>query len=135
MSCGRFILPSPAEKPLALLQKACFVYPQNLLFGAERFHHIIAHDIAKRIRIPPAATKDRLLPPRSRITRRLGAHPARLAPLVAKQPVQDQTRRSSHALLRAQSPNPPLPIPQRCRPTLPRPPDPSTPPPLQTQKA
>src|SRR3546814_7053593 len=92
-------LPISARR-LALLQKAGFVDHQNRIVGAERFHHIIAHDIAKRIRIPPAATKDRLLPPRSRITRRLGAHPARLAPLVAKQPVQEQTRRSSHALLR-----------------------------------
>ena len=45
--------------------------------------------------------------------RHLGTHPARLAPLVAKQPVQEQPRRSRHALLREKSAHPHLHIPER----------------------
>ena len=45
---------------------------RNRICGARRLHRIIAHDVAKRIRIPPATAKHRLLPPRPRIARRLG---------------------------------------------------------------
>jgi len=54
--------------------------------------------------------------PRPRIASRLGARPARLAPLLAEQPVEKMRRRSRHARLREQRPQPTLHFTQRRRP-------------------
>src|SRR5271156_1238478 len=51
---------------------------------------IVAHDIAQGIRIPVPATKDRLLPPWTRIASSLRPHPAGLALLIAEQTFQKQ---------------------------------------------
>ena len=78
------VLTADAARGLALLEKTSFVDDQHRIVGGERLHHIITHDVAKRIRIPPATAEDRLLPSRSRITGRLGPHPPGLAPLVTQ---------------------------------------------------
>src|SRR3546814_16001420 len=101
------ILTAHAARRLALLQKAGFVDHQNRIVGAERFRHILAHDIANRIRTTPAPTKDRLLPPRSRITRRLGARPPPPAPLRAKPTGKENTRPSRPTSSTKQTPKPP----------------------------
>src|SRR6202521_3191726 len=51
---------------------------------------IVAYDIAQGISIPIPTTKDRLLPPWTRIASRLRAHPTGLALLIAKQTLQKQ---------------------------------------------
>jgi hypothetical protein len=67
-----------------LLQEPGLVDDENRIFRRERLEQILAREVAKRVRVSPVTAKDRLLPPRPRITRRLGPHPARLAPHVTK---------------------------------------------------
>ena len=62
-------------------EESGFVYDQHRIVGGERLHHLITRNVAKRIRSPPATVEDCLLPPRSRITGRLSAHPPGLASL------------------------------------------------------
>jgi hypothetical protein len=59
-----------------------------------------------------------LRPPGPRVTRRLGPHPARLAPLRPKQPIEEMASRRRHPVLRKQRTAPRLRIPQRRRPQL-----------------
>jgi hypothetical protein len=92
----------------------------NRIIGGESLNNIVAHDVAQRISIPPAATENGLLAPGTRIARRLRRHPAGLAPQGSKQTVQEQAGRSGHPFLCEQGPYPRLHIPQRRRPKLQR---------------
>ena len=85
---ARVLACNPARN-FALLQKAGLVNDQNRILISKRFQRVIAHDVAQRIRVPPPAAQDRLLAPRTGIARRFRAHPARLAPLIPKQTVQE----------------------------------------------
>ena len=106
----RVLARNPARR-LALLQKAGLVDDKDRLRVGERFQRVLAHDVAQRIRVPPAAAQDRLLPPRAGITDRFRAHPARLAWLVPQKPVEKLSRRSRNPLLTEQGTNPRLHIP------------------------
>ena len=64
------VLATDAARGFALLEKAGLVDHQHRIGGAKRLDHIVAHDVAQPVRIPPPAAKDRLLPPRPRIARR-----------------------------------------------------------------
>ena len=79
------VLPRHTARRLALLQKTGLVDDQNRVLIGKRFQRVFAHDVAQGIRIPPPAAQDRLLTPWAGIARRLRAHPARLARLVAQQ--------------------------------------------------
>src|SRR3954468_21728366 len=76
------VLPSHAAGGLALLQEPCLVNHQDGIRFGKRLDHVLAHNIAQRVGIPAAPPQDRLLPPGAGVTRRFGAHPARLAPLL-----------------------------------------------------
>lgn len=76
------VLATHAAGGLALFQEPGLVDDQYRIVGTQRLDHIVANDVAKRVRIPPATAKNSLLPPRARIPRRLGAHPPGLATLV-----------------------------------------------------
>jgi hypothetical protein len=115
----RVLARNPARR-LALLQEAGLVDNQNRLLVGQGFQRVIAHNIAQRIGIPPAAAQDRLLTPRAGIARRLRPHPARLARLVTQQPVKKLSRRRGDPLLAEQITYPSLHIPQRRRPKLQR---------------
>ena len=112
------VLPSHAARGLALLQKTGLVNDQNRVIRCQVFERILAHNIAQSIGIPAAPPQDRLLPPGTGITRRLGPHPACLAPLLPQQPVKKQTGRYCYPFLREQRAHPPLYLPQRCGPKL-----------------
>ena len=120
LACRARILPRDAAGRLALFQKSRLVDDENRILVGQRFQRIIAHDVAQCVRVPAPATKDRLLPPRPWIACRFGPHPAGLAPLFAKQPVEEILCRPCHALLREQRPHPTLHITQRRRPQLQR---------------
>src|SRR5665811_1911820 len=110
------ILARNAARRLALFQKAGLVDDKNRLLISQGFQRIIAHHVAQRFRVPPAATQDRLLTPRAEIPSRFRAHPARLARFAPKQPIQEIPCRRSDPLLAEQRTNPRLHIPQRGRP-------------------
>src|SRR6267378_4581764 len=74
---------------------------------------IVADNIAQGIGIPIPATKDRLLPPWTRIARRLGAHPTGLALLIAEQTFQKQACVPRNAFLPEQRTYPLLHFPKR----------------------
>src|SRR6266852_5379193 len=76
-------------------------------------HDIVADNIAQGIGIPIPATKDRLLPPWTRIARRLGAHPTGLALLIAEQTFQKQACVPRNAFLPEQRTYPLLHFPTR----------------------
>jgi hypothetical protein len=71
----------------------------------------IAHDVAQRICVPPAAAQDRLLAPGTRIASCFRAHPARLARLVPQQAIQKQSRRCRKPLPTKQGTNARLHVP------------------------
>jgi hypothetical protein len=112
------VLPRHAAGGLALLQKAGLVNDQNGVIRRQVFERILAHHVAQRIGLPAAPPQDRLLPPGAGVTGSLGAHPARLASLLPKQPIEKHTRRCRYPFLREQGAHPPLHLPQRCRPQL-----------------
>src|SRR5215211_811291 len=85
--------------------------------GLER---VLARHVAQAVRLPATPAEDRLLPPRPGVARRLGPHPARLAPLRTKQPVDKQARRACHPFLGEQRPHPRLGLAQRRGPQLQR---------------
>src|SRR3954462_8926486 len=87
---GAGVLPPDTAGSLALLQKTGLVNHQHRAFVRQVLDHIPADNIAQRIGIPAAPPQDRLLPPGARITRRLGPHPARLAPFLPQQSVKKQ---------------------------------------------
>ena len=103
------ILPANAARGLALLEKSGLIDYQNRVIVGERLKRIAAHEIAQVIGFPPAAAQYGLLPPRARIASGLRPHPARLAPLIAKQAVQECSCRSRNPLLRKQRAHPLLP--------------------------
>ena len=120
LACRTGILTADAARRFALLQEAGLVDHQNSVVGTKRLGDIVAHDIAKGIRIPWGAAQNPLLPPRPRVSCRLRTHPAGLAPLITQQSVQEQTRRCRHTLLQEQPPHSRLHIPQRRCPKLQR---------------
>jgi hypothetical protein len=87
------VLPPDTAGRLALLEEAGLVDHQHRVLGRKMLDDVLAHDVAQRISIPAPTAKNGLLPPRTRIPRRLGPHPSRLAPLSPQQPVQEQTGR------------------------------------------
>ena len=112
------VLPPHAARSLALLEEARLVNHQHRVRVGKRLQRIRAHHVAQRVRIPPATAQDGLLPPRAGVARRLGPHPAGLAPLRSQQPIQEQTRRLRHARLGEQRTNAGLGVAQRQRPQL-----------------
>src|ERR1019366_1119750 len=94
------VLTSDAAGGLTLLQKSSLIDNENRILISQAFQRIIAHNVAQRIGVPSAATQNGLLTPGTGIACRLCTHPASLAPLSAKQPIQEQTCRSRHTLLR-----------------------------------
>jgi len=114
------VLPRHAAGGLALLEEAGLVDHQHRLRVGQRLQRVVAHQVAQRVGLPAAAAQDGLLPPGAGIARRLGPHPAGLAPLGAEQAVQEQPRRDRHPLLREQRPDPPLHLAQREGPQLQR---------------
>jgi hypothetical protein len=114
------VLAPHAARRLTLLKEACFVDHQHRIRVGQRLERILAHHVAQRIRIPPAAAKDGLLTPRPTITCRLGSHPPCLASLRPEQAIKEQTRRRRHPHLRKQGPQPRFDLPQRRRPQLQR---------------
>jgi len=109
--------PTPQD---ALLEEAGLVDHQHRVRVGQRLQRVVAHDVAQRLRVPAATAEDGLLPPRPGVARRLGAHPAGLAPLVTQQPIQKQPRRSRRPVLREQGPQARLHVPKRRRPKLQR---------------
>src|SRR5271168_4413250 len=92
LACRTGVLPRHAARRLALLEKASLVDHDDRIVIRQMLDDIVAHDIAQGIRIPIPATKDRLLPPWTRIASRLRAHPAGLALLITEQTFQKQAR-------------------------------------------
>src|SRR5271154_39739 len=90
LACRTGVLPRHAARRLALLEKAGLVDDEDRIVICQMLDDIAAHDIAQGIGIPIPATKDRLLPPWTRIASRLRAHPAGLALLIAEQTFQKQ---------------------------------------------
>jgi hypothetical protein len=107
------ILTGHAAGGLALLEKSGFIDHENRVIGSQGLDCIIADNIAQSIRIPPAAAENSLLAPGTGIARRLRSHPSGLAPLSAKQAVQEKPGRNRYALLAEQGPNSSLNFPQR----------------------
>ena len=100
-----------------LLQEAGLVNDQNRRLLGKRFQCVLAHNLAQRVGVPPAAAQDRLLTPGTEITHRLRAHPARLSRFVAKKSVQKLPSRYGNPLLTEQGTYPRFHIPQRRRPS------------------
>jgi hypothetical protein len=73
---------------------------------------VFAHQVTQRIGFPPISAQKRLLPPRAGIAGHLRAHPPCLAPRLAQQTVQEQSRIHRRALLCEQRPHPSLHVPQ-----------------------
>jgi hypothetical protein len=81
-----------ATGSLALLQKSGLINHQYRIIIAKMLDDIVVHHIAQRIGLSAVTAQKGSLPPSTRIARRLGAHPAGLAPLIAEQPIQKQFR-------------------------------------------
>jgi hypothetical protein len=114
------VLARDAAGGLALLEKSGFIDHQHRIRVGQRLQRVVAHDVAQRVRLPPAPAEDGLLPPRPRVARRLGPHPGGLAPLRPEQPIEEQAGRGRHALLGEQGADPRFGVPQRRRPQLQR---------------
>ena len=112
------VLSRHAAGRLALLEKASLVDDQHRVFVTEMLDHIIAHQIAQRIGVPPIAAQKLLLAPRAGIARRFRPHPASLAPFFAQQSVHERARTRRRTRLRKQRTHPSLHVPQRRRPQL-----------------
>src|SRR5271156_3088209 len=113
LPCRAGVLPRHAARRLALLEKASLVDHQHRIVICQMLYDIVAHDIAQGIRIPIPATKDRLLPPWTRIASRLRAHPAGLALLIAEQTFQKQACVPRNPFLPEQWTYPLLNLPKR----------------------
>jgi Acetyltransferase (GNAT) domain len=116
LACRTGVLPRHAARRLALLEKASLVDHEDRIVICQMLDDIVAHDIAQGIRIPIPATKDRLLPPWTRIASRLRAHPAGLALLIAEQTFQKQACVPRNPLLPEQWTYPLLNLPKRRSP-------------------
>ena len=86
----RAALPRHTARRFALLEKAGLVDDQDRVVIRQMLNDIVADNIAQGIGISIPATKDRLLPPWTRIASRLRAHPPGLALLIAEQTFQKQ---------------------------------------------
>src|SRR3981189_3201368 len=107
------VLPRHTARRLALLEKAGLVDDEDRIVICQMLDDIVADNIAQGIGIPIPATKDRLLPPWTRIARRLGAHPTGLALLIAEQTFQKQACVPRNAFLPEQRTYPLLHFPKR----------------------
>ena len=87
-SRARVLAPDPAGRA-PLLQEPGFINHQHGVLVGQVFNHIAAHDVTQGIGVPAPAAQDRLLPPGTRIARRLSAHPAGLAALVTQQTIRE----------------------------------------------
>ena len=82
------VLTTHSARRLALLQEPGLVDDQHRIVGTERLDHIVARDVAKRVRIPPATAKNRLLPPGS------PAASARIQPVLRRSSPSNPSRNS-----------------------------------------
>jgi hypothetical protein len=114
------VLPRHTAGRLALLEKAGLIDHQHRVRVGQRLQRVVAHQVAQRVRLPTTTPQDGLLAPGARVSGRLRAHPARLAPLRPQQTLQELPRRGSHPLLCEQGTDPRLYLPQRRRPQLQR---------------
>jgi hypothetical protein len=101
-----------------LLEEAGLVEDQDGVRLGQCLDHMLAHDIAQRIRVPLAAPEHRLLTPRSGIASGLGSHPPSLTPLCPEQAFQKGTRRTRYAGRGKQRPDLILGVSQARRPKL-----------------
>lgn len=69
------ILTRDTARGLALLEKTGLVDHQHRILGTEHLNDRVVHDISQGVGIPPTLAEDRLLPLRTRIAGRFGAHP------------------------------------------------------------
>src|SRR5882762_2683413 len=113
LACRTSVLPRLTARRLALLEKAGLVDDEDRIVICQMLDDIVADNIAQGIGIPIPATKDRLLPPWTRIARRLGAHPTGLALLIAEQTFQKQACVPRNAFLPEQRTYPLLHFPKR----------------------
>src|SRR6267378_1896654 len=113
LACRTSVLPRHTARRLALLEKAGLVDDEDRIVICQMLDDIVADNIAQGIGIPIPATKDRLLPPWTRIARRLGAHPTGLALLIAEQTFQKQACVPRNAFLPEQRTYPLLHFPKR----------------------
>src|SRR5713101_5171625 len=90
LACRTGVLPHHTARRLALLEKAGLVDDEDRIVIRQFLDDIVADNIAQGIGIPIPATKDRLLPPWTRIASRLRAHPTGLALLIAEQTFEKQ---------------------------------------------
>src|SRR5512134_2041188 len=103
---------------LALLQKASLVNDEHGIGRTQRLDNIVAHDIAKRVRVPDRPAEHRLLAPGSRVTCRFGTHPASLAPLGTKQAIDVRSGRLRNTGMLEQRLHPSLALAQYRRPQV-----------------
>src|ERR1700716_1105437 len=116
LACRTGVLPSHAARRLALLEKAGLVDHEHRVVIRQMLDDIVADNIAQGIGIPIPATKDRLLPPWTRIASRLRAHPTGLASLIAEQTFQKQACVPRNPFLPEQWTYPLLNLPKRRSP-------------------
>jgi hypothetical protein len=114
------VLARHAAGALALLEEAGLVEDQHGIPVGQALDHVVAHEVAQRVRLPAAAAQNGLLAPGAGVARRLRPHPAGLAPLGPEQAIQEQPCRDRNPLLAEQRPDPPLHLPQRAGPQLQR---------------
>jgi hypothetical protein len=114
------VLPLHAAGGGALLEKAGLVDHQHGIRCRQGLEGIVAHQITQRVGLPTAAAEHGLLPPGAGIARRLGTHPAGLAPLRPEQPVEERRGGGRHAGMIEQRPHPRLGRAQLGRPEVQR---------------
>src|SRR3974390_1111939 len=120
LACRTSVLTRYTAGGLALLEKSGFIDDEDGVLVSQGLHHVFANDVAQLICVPPAAPKNSLLAPWTRIARCLRSHPAGLTALRSKQTVKKMPRRSRYTLLYKQGPHPRFHVPQRQRPELKR---------------
>jgi len=113
---GTRVLPRYPARRLTLFEKAGLVDHQHRIVIRQMLDDIVANDIAQSIRVPIAATQDRLLPPWTRIACRLRAHPSGLALLISEQAFQKQACIRRNTILIEQRTYPLLDLTKRRRP-------------------
>src|SRR5882672_3624118 len=116
LACRTSVLPRHTARRLALLEKAGLVDDEDRIVICQMLDDIVADNIAQGIGIPIPATKDRLLPPWTRIASCLRAHPTGLALLIAEQTLQKKACVPRNTFLPEQRTYPLLNLPKRRRP-------------------
>src|SRR5580693_4621195 len=86
------VLAPHAARRFALLQKARLIKNQHCVRIGQGLQRVVTNNIAQRIGVPPSTSQNRLLAPGAPIARRFRSHPAGLALLSAKEPVQKRSR-------------------------------------------